>query len=100
QSEVSRARRYYGDATTEVALCQPGKGWVRRELSYLAGESRWVTLKQASYDVDGNPVLVVAGGVAHSIGYDAHGLHPISESVSPGTGLTLTSIPQPHPLPS
>lgn len=90
QHEVSHARRYYGDAATEAALCQPGKGWVRRELSYLAGESRWLTLKQTSYDVDGNPISILSGGVTHNLGYDAHGLHPISESVSPKSGQTLT----------
>ena len=93
-NEVSHVRHYFGDTSTEAALCQPGKGWVREELSYLAGESRWVTLKQTSYDSDGNPVLVFAGGVARTIGYDVHGLHPISESVSPGAGQTLSWIAQ------
>jgi RHS repeat-associated protein len=90
QNEVTHTRRYFGDATTTADRCQPGKGWVREELGYLATESRWVSLKQTSYDSDGNPIVIFASGVQHTMGYDANGLHPISESVSLGNGQTLT----------
>jgi RHS repeat-associated protein len=89
-NEVTHLRRFFGDVTTEAPLGQPGKGWLREEQGYLAGENRWVPLKQTSYDGDGNPILVVADGVQRTIGYDAAGLHPVTESVSPGNGQTLT----------
>ena len=89
-AQVTHTQRLYGDATTQAALCQPSKGWAREELGYLAQETRWVSLKQTNYDGDGNAILTMAGGVARTIGYDANHLHPISESVSPAAGQTLT----------
>jgi YD repeat-containing protein len=89
-NQVSHLKRLFGDATSEAAFGQPGNGWLRKEQGYLAGEGRWVTLKQTSYDSNGNPIVVVAGGVQRTMTYDAAGLHPLTESVSPADGQTLT----------
>jgi RHS repeat-associated protein len=90
EAVVSRTQRRFGGDDAVAAPCQPGKGWVREELSYLAEEDRWVTVKRASYDGHGNPTVVLAGGVERTLGYDANGLHPVLESVSPAAGQTLT----------
>src|SRR5262249_29429049 len=87
--EVSHTKRLFGDDTAVADSCQPGKGWLREELGYLAEESRWVSLRQASYDGDGNTVGSLANGVERTIAYDDNGLHPVSESVSPASGQTL-----------
>src|SRR5439155_19034172 len=69
--EVTHARRLFGDAGSEAPLGQPGKGWEREELGYLAGENRWVPQKLTSYDSNGNAIRTVAGAVQRDIGYDA-----------------------------
>lgn len=86
---VSQVQRRFGDATSVADPCHPGRGWVREELGYLAEETRWVSTRQTAYDSDGNPTLIVADGVARALGYDSHGLHPTSETVSPADGQTL-----------
>jgi RHS repeat-associated protein len=90
ETVVSRTQRRFGDASTVADRCQPGKGWVREELGHLAEEDRWLTTKLTTYDAHGNPVAVLASGVNRVMTYDAHGIHPISESVSPSEGQTLT----------
>jgi RHS repeat-associated protein len=87
--EVSRQQRRFGDATSIAAVGAAGKGWLREASQFLAQETRWVLQQRTSYDTDGNPVVAFANGVERTLGYDAHGLHPVSETVSPATGQTL-----------
>lgn len=87
---VSKTQKRYGDASTVAAPCQPGKGWVREELGYLAVEDRWVTSKATSYNTHGSPIVVLANGVARTLAYDASGVYVTSESVSPAAGKTLS----------
>jgi RHS repeat-associated protein len=89
ETVVSQVQRRFGDATSVADPCHPGRGWVREELGYLAEQTRWVSTRQTAYDVDGNPTLIIADGVARTLGYDSHGLHPTSETVSPADGQTL-----------
>lgn len=87
---VSHSRTLFGDESSVAALCQSAKGWAREELSHLSEENRWVNLKQTAYDAHGNPALVTSGGVTRTLVYDAHGLYPISESVTSAPDRTLT----------
>jgi RHS repeat-associated protein len=90
---VSQRERHFGDASPTIAApCQPGNGWVREELGFLDREARWVIAKRASYDPDGNAVVTEEAGVVRTVAYDAHGLHPVRESVAPAAGQALAWI--------
>jgi RHS repeat-associated protein len=86
---VSHKQYLSGDENQVHPLCVVGKGWPRATLAWLADESRFVSQQATSYDVRGNPVSIVEGGVTRTLGYEPDGLFPVSESVVVGS-LTLT----------
>ncbi len=82
---VSHTRTLYGDATTTSALCEPGKGLVRKTEGWLEGEpGRWVTLSEtAEYTDDNwNPALRYADGVWRRMRYDAADFRAVSETIA------------------
>jgi len=86
---AGRTRRLFGDDTTVAPLCQPGKGWVREDQGYLAGEDRWVTQHRTTYDAVGNALSSFDGKVTRLVGYDAYRQFAVSETVTPEAGRTL-----------
>src|SRR6185436_994221 len=80
---VSRERHYFGDDQVQEALCVVGKGWARETQAWLGSENRFVPQSQIAYDIHGNPVSVIAGGVERRLAYDTDGLFPVEEHVDP-----------------
>jgi len=78
---VEDVQTYFGDDTTQLALCVVGKGWVRETRAWLDTQRRWVTRSQTSYDVHGNPTTVVDHGVTRTLTYDADALFPQTETL-------------------
>jgi YD repeat-containing protein len=87
---LADARTFYGDATTTLPACTIGLGWKKQVQGWLAdGAGRWVTLEDNSFDGFGNTVASTKEGVTRTMAYDANGLHPVRETVSPASGQTL-----------
>jgi YD repeat-containing protein len=89
---LSDRKSLFGDNSVELAFGQVGKGWLREvdQLLVYGNDNRWVPVQQIAYDAMGQPLTIVEHGVTHTLGYDALDLHPISESVTPQPGTTLT----------
>jgi RHS repeat-associated protein len=88
---VSQTRTLYGDdSATILPLCKIGRGWIRqvqglRKAGFEPGETDlWVELRANTYDSFGNAKHIVEHGVGRDITYDARGLHPVTETVTPG----------------
>ncbi|HMG52221.1 MAG TPA: FG-GAP-like repeat-containing protein, partial [Kofleriaceae bacterium] len=88
-ASAGKTRRYFGDNTQVLPLCQPDKGWIREEQGYLAGEARWVSQRRSTFDAAGNAIVVVSAGVTRQIGYDTTGVFAVSETVTPRAGQDL-----------
>ncbi|WP_234069538.1 FG-GAP-like repeat-containing protein, partial [Myxococcus stipitatus] len=93
---VSHGRTFYGDATqvfswSEPANCRAGR-LTRESHAWLADAQtpRWVLQQATEFDAWDNPTRIYSGGVWRTMGYDANHLRPVSESVTPSTGHTLT----------
>ncbi len=81
---VAHTRHYFGDAQTELPLCQAGRGWLRRSEAYLAEEARWVPRAARRYDTLGNVIEQTENGATRRVEYDALGLFPVAERVATG----------------
>jgi RHS repeat-associated protein len=86
---VSHTQHRFGDDQTIAPPCDASTGWPRQTLAYLASESRWIVTSATAYSATGLAVAVTAGGVTRAIDYDATGMHPIGEQVSPTAGEVL-----------
>ena len=86
---VSHAQTLFGDDESVAPLCDAGAGWPRVERRHLDTEARWVTTTATTYTASGAPATVTAGGVTRHLAYDAHGLHPVAETVFPSPMKTL-----------
>lgn len=83
---VSHTQTRFGDDLVVAPPCDASAGWPRQSLSYLASESRWIVSIATTYSATGVPLSTTAGGVTRELEYDAAGLHPIGEQVSPAQG--------------
>jgi RHS repeat-associated protein len=87
---VSHTQTLYGDDQTEAALCDASAGWPRVTRQYLDGsDPSWIETQRASFDARGNRITTTEGGVTRRLSFDAHGLHPLAETVEPRAGKTL-----------
>ncbi|MCE9573340.1 MAG: FG-GAP-like repeat-containing protein [Deltaproteobacteria bacterium] len=95
---VSRTRHLFGNHVgNPLAWGQIGYGWPRASQGLLwkgTAAPRWVVTSWVTYDAHGNPITTTDGaigvGVTHSVTYDAAGLFPVTETLVPVTGRTLT----------
>lgn len=91
---LNHTRTIFGDDTNiyDDGSCTVGKGWVRRKDGelYEAGVPRWVELEYSEFDARGNVTMTRAGGVERTLGYDAIGLFPTSESMVNDDATTLS----------
>jgi RHS repeat-associated protein len=95
---VSRTRHYFGNHVgNPLPWGQIGFGWPRSTQSLLwkgSAAPRWVVTSWVTYDAHGNPLTTTDGavgvGVTHGVTYDAAGLYPVTETLVPVTGRTLT----------
>ncbi|WP_256560388.1 FG-GAP-like repeat-containing protein, partial [Myxococcus dinghuensis] len=93
---LSHGRTFYGDATqvfswTDPVNCRAGR-LVRQRFGLLVEDtsSRWVLQEAKEFDAWDNPTRAYSKGVWRTLGYDANHLRPVSESVTPSAGHTLT----------
>ncbi|WP_224362733.1 FG-GAP-like repeat-containing protein [Hyalangium versicolor] len=93
---VSHSRVFYGDASqvyswTDGTQCRAGR-LVRETHSWLADSTNphWVLQSSTEYDAWDNPTHIYEKGGWRTLTYDANHLHPVSESISPESGRTLT----------
>jgi hypothetical protein len=82
-------RILYGNATQTLPHGQPGNGWVREQQQWLAGEARFVTTSQVTYDPHGNPQTSVTNGVESRLDYDLYGLFALEERQAAAPGREL-----------
>ncbi|OJT20075.1 hypothetical protein BO221_33340 [Archangium sp. Cb G35] len=94
---VSHGRVFYGDSTTVLTWtvpgdCQVGRGLVRENHAWLADavNPRWVLMSATEYDAWDNPTRLYEKGSWRTLVYDSYHLYPITESMTPATGQTLT----------
>lgn len=91
----SSARMFYGDAAqvfswTDPTQCRAGR-LMRETHGLLAGEQpRWVLQSATEYDAWDNPTRRYGNGLWRAFTYDAHHLRPLTESMEPQAGRTLT----------
>lgn len=86
---ISHGQVLFGDHTAIAPLCDASTGWERVRRQYLTSESRWVTMKDASFDAFGNRTQSTSEGVSRTVEYDGNGQNPIAELVKPSPSRTL-----------
>jgi RHS repeat-associated protein len=80
----------FGTADAVLPACEAGPGWVCEVRQRALETDTWVTTSATRYDAHGNAIAITEGGVTRSLGYDPSGSFPVTESVSPAPGTTLT----------
>ena len=83
-------RTYYDGGATPLAHGQLDRGWPRKVEAYDDGSRRWLTQQATDYDAAGNGVRHYRDGVWRDFAYDRNQLHPVSETLSPSPGQSLT----------